>query len=596
MNKFIGCSGFDLKTTTGCRTKSPRAMRSADELLNLKVKVMKKKNLMLILMLFIQMTSLCQYRIDWQNCYGTDEDDDIMAIVETDDGFIVTGCYSDDPYYRIEKGVTLRIDSNGDTIWNRISNTSNDNGVYCMDRLPDGDYIMMYQDWTLYPDSHYGNIGFRKIDADGSTIWERAYGNDSGRSNGNAGGCATSDGGFVGYAPYTFAGGDISHIWGGGRDIWVIRIDGNGDMVWETSVGTTGDEDASSIQQTADGGFLLAVVNTVPGTGNMKCKEHQDVNGVPHLVKLDPDGNVEWSFCYGGSYRTGHTGAVVLDDGYLLYGFTTADDGDFDGAGFHLGYVNGLPCIGRYPDAYLMKTDFDMNTIWCRCYGGRGSDCAHKVFQNEDGGFTVFASTCSIDGDVQSADRLPHNPMYYIGYGSNVSWIFRVDADGELLWERVTGGFHDIADPYPYDVIKHNDREYTIASQMTYYNPSWEHCDIDCPYNDDMPGSGQNFWVYHITDIFDYNGVAEYQRRAMSIDIHPNPANTWVAVDYTLPEGFNDATITLTNSLGLAVYTQTVHGMQGQNVIDLREMPVGVYILTIRCEDHSLTEKVVVAR
>jgi len=52
----------------------------------------------------------------------------------------------------------------------------------------------------------------------------------------------------------------------------------------------------------------------------------------------------------------------------------------------------------------------------------------------------------------------------------------------------------------------------------------------------------------------------------------------------------------LTNSLGLAVYTQTVHGLQGQDVIDTQELPVGVYILTIRCEDHSLTEKVVVAR
>ena len=51
-----------------------------------------------------------------------------------------------------------------------------------------------------------------------------------------------------------------------------------------------------------------------------------------------------------------------------------------------------------------------------------------------------------------------------------------------------------------------------------------------------------------------------------------------------------------TNSLGLAVYTQTVHGLQGQDVIDTRELPVGVYVLTIRCEDHSLTEKVVVAR
>jgi hypothetical protein len=144
-------------------------------------------------------------------------------------------------------------------------------------------------------------------------------------------------------------------------------------------------------------------------------------------------------------------------------------------------------------------------------------------------------------------------------------------------------------------VIKHNDKEYTIASQMTYYEPGWETYDINCPYNANMPGSGINFWVYHITDIFDYDNVGEIEdnENAVSLEIHPNPANSWVTVDYTLPEGFNNAVITLTNSMGLEVYTQNVHGERGQNVINLQKLPVGVYILTIKCEEHSLTEKLV---
>ena len=82
----------------------------------------------------------------------------------------------------------------------------------------------------------------------------------------------------------------------------------------------------------------------------------------------------------------------------------------------------------------------------------------------------------------------------------------------------------------------------------------------------------------------------------LSLKVNPNPANTWVAVDYTLPEGFNNAVITLTNSMGIEVYTQNVHGERGQNVINLQKLPVGVYILTIKCEEHRLTEKVVVTR
>ncbi len=50
------------------------------------------------------------------------------------------------------------------------------------------------------------------------------------------------------------------------------------------------------------------------------------------------------------------------------------------------------------------------------------------------------------------------------------------------------------------------------------------------------------------------------------------------------------------NSMGLVVYTQNVHGERGQNIIDLQKLPVGVYILTTKCEEHSITNKLVVTR
>ena len=542
-------------------------------------------------MLLVQIVSFCQYRIDWQNCYGTDEDDNVTAITETDDGFIVTGWYSVDPYYRITNGVTLRIDGDGDTIWRKIKQTSQDYGVYCIDRLSDGDYIMVYQDLLLYPNAHYGNIGFRRIDEDGNTIWEKAYGNEMGMVNGTVGGCATSDGGFVGCAPYNQAGGDISHYWGGTADVWVIRVDGNGDMVWETSVGTTGCEFVNSIQQTDDGGFLMAITNIVPGTGNMMCEEHQKVNGIPYLVKLDHNGNVEWSSCYGGDhYPTSINGVIVLEDGYLMYGSTTADDGDFEGAGYHLGYHAGMPTHSRLTDAYLMKTDFDFNIIWCRCYGGRGSDSAIKVFQNDDGGFTVFAATKSIDGDVQSSYLLPHDPHYYIGFVSYVSWIFRVDHNGELLWERVTGGNYDSAQTHPRDVIKHNDKEYTIASQMTYYEPGWETYDINCPYNANMPGSGINFWVYHITDIFDYDDVEEIEgyENAVSLEIHPNPTQNTVNITFSDDAGCQSVEIYAVD--GRLLKSQ----ISNLETVDVSKLNAGIYILKVNMADgREFTEKIV---
>lgn len=300
---------------------------------------------------------------------------------------------------------------------------------------------------------------------------------------------------------------------------------------------------------------------------------------------------MEWSFCYGSDhYYTNINGVIVLEDGYLLYGDTTADDGDFEGAGYHLGYHTGMPTHSRLTDAYLMKTDFDFNIIWCRCYGGRGSDSAIKVFQNDDGGFTVFAATKSIDGDVQSSYLLPHDPHYYIGFVSYVSWIFRVDHNGELLWERVTGGNYDSAQTYPRDVIKHNDKEYTVASQMTYYEPGWETYDINCPYNANMPGSGINFWVYHITDTFDYDNVGEIEdnENAVSLEIHPNPANNILNISFS---DDNECEF-------VKIYSIDGRLLLSQNdnfeTINLANLTPGLYLIKLRMSDGSeFTERII---
>jgi len=216
---------------------------------------------------------------------------------------------------------------------------------------------------------------------------------------------------------------------------------------------------------------LIAVANNVPGLGNMMCKEHQDVNGIPYLVKLDPDGNVQWSFCFGGSYHTSISDAIVLDDGYLIYGFTTADD----------------------------------------------------------------------------------------------------------------GGFQDSARVFPRDVVKHNDRKYTVASQMTYYEPGRETGDIDCPYNANMPNSGINFWVYHITDIFDYDNVGEVEdtNDAVGLKLHPNPASGIVTV-----KGDNIKMLEVVNLLRQTVLMEQCDS--DNPTIDISILSPGVYLMKAKMADGSV--------
>ncbi len=81
-----------------------------------------------------------------------------------------------------------------------------------------------------------------------------------------------------------------------------------------------------------------------------------------------------------------------------------------------------------------------------------------------------------------------------------------------------------------------------------------------------------------------------------SASISPNPANTWAAIDYTLPVGASKATLTLTNALGVAVMTAELNGNQGQKVLDLRPLAAGVYGYSVRCREHVMNGKIVVTK
>ena len=81
----------------------------------------------------------------------------------------------------------------------------------------------------------------------------------------------------------------------------------------------------------------------------------------------------------------------------------------------------------------------------------------------------------------------------------------------------------------------------------------------------------------------------------LSIDVKPNPATTWVAIDYTLPTDNTKAVIGITNALGVEVMQVPLNGNAGQKVVDLRGLADGVYTYTILCGEFSQTGKLVVA-
>jgi hypothetical protein len=156
-------------------------------------------------------------------------------------------------------------------------------------------------------------------------------------------------------------------------DIFLIKTDASGNIIWAKTYGGTGRDGALSVQQTSDGGYIVA------GWTDSFGADSFDV----FLIKTDANGNIIWAKTYGG---TGEDYAFSVqqtsEGGYIVAGYTTSF-----GAG--------------YSDAFLVKTDANGNIIWAKTYGGISYDLASSVQQTSDGGYIVAGWTLSFGaGDI----------------------------------------------------------------------------------------------------------------------------------------------------------------------------------------------------
>ena len=249
------------------------------------------------------------------------------------------------------------------------------------------------------------NMWLVRTDADGDSLWSRTFVRE------NTEWCfsiiQTTDGGFA-LAGLTYSLG--TRNW----DMWLIKIDSDGDSLWSRTFGGSNDEQCFSIIQTTDGGYALAGWTKSFGAGDKDM----------WLVKTDEDGDSLWSRTFGGDNSDVCNSLIqTADGGFALGGYTRSF-----GAGDY--------------DMWLVKTDADGDSLWSRTFGGEGSDQCHSMIQTADGGFALA-------GWAES-----------FGAGRSDMWLVRTNADGDSLWSRTFGG--EDWDRC-FSVIQTTDRGYALA-------------------------------------------------------------------------------------------------------------------------------------
>jgi hypothetical protein len=229
----------------------------------------------------------------------------------------------------------------------------------------------------------------------------------------------TSDGG------YAIAGFTISFGAGSG-DFYVVKLDANGNLQWTKTIGGPADEIGYSLIQTSDGGYAIAGITESFGAGG------KDV----YVVKLDANGNLQWTKTIGGkSWDEGHSLIQTSDGGYAITGYTIS----FGAGG---------------ADVYVVKLDARGNLQWTKTIGGKHPDSGYSLIQTSDGGYAIAGITESF------------------GAGGKDVYVVKLDANGNLQWTKTIGG-KDFE--YGYSLIQTFDGGYAIAgATYTFGAGGWD--------------------------------------------------------------------------------------------------------------------------
>ncbi|MEI8204162.1 MAG: T9SS type A sorting domain-containing protein [Bacteroidota bacterium] len=219
---------------------------------------------------------------------------------------------------------------------------------------------------------------------------------------------------------------------------------------WQKCLGGSSVEIARCIQQTNDGGYIVAGYSSSSNgdlTGN---HGGYDV----WVVKLNAMGSIQWQKNYGGSeHDYAFSIQQTIDGGYIVGGTTESNDGDV--VGNHGSFT--------VPDFWILRLDQSGNLLWQKCLGGSGAETCNSIRQTNDGGYILAGETDgSTDGDVT------------VNHGDIDYWIVKLGASGNIQWQKSLGGS---GRETPYSIIQTNDGGYIVAGESN--NCNGNHGDFD---------------------------------------------------------------------------------------------------------------------
>lgn len=495
----------------------------------------------------------------WQKTFGGSEIDFLTHCITTsDNGLLLTGySYSNISGDKTENSRgsadiwVIKLDAQKNTVWQKTIGGNDDDSVSSVIETTDGYVLGGSSNSNISGEKTENSRGESdiwviKLNFSGTILWQKTIGGVGLDFTSEMD--KTLDNGII-IGAYTF----LSGISGektapdyGDVDYWVLKLDALGNIVWQKTYGGSGEDVLYSIKHTPDGGYIMCGDSISPISG----VKTEGANGWDYwVIKTDALGNIQWQNTIGGTNADSWP--------YLL----VTSNNDYLIAGSSRSSVSGDKTVSNYGDRdfWIVKLDAAGNIIWDKCFGGNDSQEVKALIETPDNNYILGGwSTSPISGTKTENSR-----------GIRDYWLIKINQNGTLLWDKTIGGTD--ADQITSLSLKDNNLIAGGTSRSSITGDKTENTRGNIDY-----------WLVELENI-NLNNEA-FQKP--NVILYPNPtANGIVNID--LAGFYNKATVKVHNTIGQTVFEKEYYSTS--SITDNFLKQSGVYFFTIDIDDKTKT-------
>lgn len=497
--------------------------------------------------------------IEWQNTIGGSNWDTLWSLTQTSDGGYVVGGWSASDISGDKTEDTngtadfwvLKLDNQGEIVWQNSIGGNNADNLYSLVETIDGGFLLggrsnsdLSGDKT--EESRGGSdFWIVKINADGEVLWDKTYGGTDYDHLWNL--QQTTDGGFIlgGFSRSDISG-DKTEDSKGSYDFWIIRIDAEGEILWQNTIGGDGFDELKDLAQTADGGFILGG-ESESGISGDKTDSNRGLRDY-WIVKVDENGEVLWDTTIGGLVDDDLKSIIqTTDGGYLIAGDSSSQaSGD-----------KSENSLGE-DDYWMVKLNASGDLIWENTIGGDAVDRSFVVMENNAGNYIIGGYSSS----RISSDKTEENK------GGPDYWFVETDTNGNVLAQNTIGGV--IADIMT-DIQQTDDGGYIIGGYS---------------FSDDSFDKTENtngFWDLWIVKMSVLT-LSSPDFSNVEVKLYPNPVKDYLSIASS--EEIQE--VVIYSVLGSKVFQST-----NASILDLSALESGVYLIEINTQNKKSLKKFV---